>query len=95
MATPNHKHWGAVRKKDAVLRDLIRLQHAPVPDSEASLLYAQIKAEVAALGLPESDATWFYHKLNRDQWKFCGVPITDWRATVANWFSHQFFPSQR
>lgn len=92
---PKDKHWQAVRAKVRVMRDLIRQQQAPVAESEASQLYHEIKAEVAKLGLPESDAAWFYKKMQRDQWKFQGIPIEDWRFTVASFHQHNFFPSMR
>ncbi len=95
MPTPNHKHWKLVKARDRAIRDLVRLQHAPVKDGEATRLHHDIKAEVAKFGLPDSDADWFYHKMQRDAWRFCGIPITDWRATIENWHGHQFFPSQR
>lgn len=87
----------AVRQARAkAMLELIRLQSAPVGDDEAAdKLLAEIEAEVAALGLPESDAVWFYRKMQRDGWKFGGVPITNWRWTVENWAKQKFFPSQR
>jgi hypothetical protein len=79
-----------------VMLDLIRLQNAPISQDEAAdKLLDDIKAEVAKLGLSESDAVWFYRKMQRDGWKFGGVPITNWRWTVQNWAGHKFLPSQR
>lgn len=82
--------------KVRAMLDLIRLQKAPVgPAEDADKLLHEIETEVASLGLPESDAVWFYRKMQRDGWTFSGVPITNWSWTVQNWNRHKFFPSQR
>lgn len=76
--------------------DLIRLQNAPTSHEEAAdALLTSIKAETSLLGLPESDAVWFYRKMQRDCWKFGGVPVSDWKYTVQRFKLHTFFPSQR
>lgn len=88
--------YKARQARARVMRDLIRLQNAPVgQDVEADHLFSEIKTEIARLGLSESDAAWFYRKMQRDGWKFGGVPIIDWRWTIQNWARHTFFPSQR
>ena len=82
--------------KAQILRDMIRLQNAPVSDSESvDDVLTSIKGETSRLGLPESDGVWFYRLMQRNGWKFNGIPILDWRWTVQNWHSHSFFPSQR
>lgn len=92
---PNKQHWKRVQARDQAILDLVRLQHAPVPPEQATKLYGEIKEAVAKLGLPESDADWFYHKMNRDAWHFMGVKILDWRQTVVSWHQCKFFPSLR
>lgn len=93
MAT--EKHWKVSRARDRVMRDLIRQQNAPVPENEVTQLYLEINAEIARLGLPESDAAWFYKKMQRDGWKLEGIPIDNWRFTVASMHRHKYFLSQR
>lgn len=82
--------------KAKAMQDLIELQKAPISqDESADTRLHDILVEAADLGLPESDAVWFYRKMQRDGWKFGGVPLTNWRWTLSNFAAHRFFPSQR
>jgi len=79
--------------RSGVMLDIIRAQHAPVKEPDA--LYTSILAFVTTLGLPESDAIWFFRTMQRNQWLWQGIPITNWQETVQRFFNHRFFPSQR
>jgi hypothetical protein len=81
------------RSRRQVLLDLIRAQQAPIQEPLA--LYAAVLAEVGKLGLPESDAIWFYQKMQRDGWRISGIPILDWKQTIQSFHQHQHFLSQR
>lgn len=88
--------YAARQARARAMLDLIRLQNAPIrPEDASGALLKDITVAVTGLGLPESDAVWFYRKMQRDGWRFGGVPVSDWRWTVQNWAGHGFFPSQR
>lgn len=79
--------------RQQIMRDLIRSQANQVDNPTER--YQEVLAELAKIGLPETDAIWFYNKMQRDGWSFGGVKILDWEATVASFNKHKFFPSQR
>lgn len=89
------KRWKEIEAKRRVILDLVRAQFAPVKDGDGNKLFQAIKAEVARLGLPDTDANWFYNRNQREQWVFNGFKIHDPIATINNWHENKFFPSQR
>lgn len=56
---------------------------------------AEVREEILRLGLPESDAVWFYERMERERWMFAGVPVLDAGVAIAVFFQSKFFPSQR
>jgi hypothetical protein len=47
------------------------------------------------IGLPESDASWFFYKCEGNGWINGGKPIKNWRATIRAWQSAGYMPSQK
>jgi hypothetical protein len=55
-----------------------------------------IKAEIAKLGLPDSDAEHLFDIWLRDNFKTArGTRITNWHAAIRIWFRSGWFPSQK
>jgi hypothetical protein len=75
------------------MKEWVRAQAAPVKDPD--VMYQAVHDSVTALGLPETDAIWFYQQMQRDGWKFCGVPVLDPRDLVQNFYQAKHFLSQR
>lgn len=55
----------------------------------------EVKAFIKELGLPETDAVWFFHKCEGNGWTNGGKKIKDWRATIRAWRAAQYMPSQK
>jgi len=84
----------AIRKsRVAAMKEWVRAESAPIKDPD--VLFHCIASAVMALGLPESDAIWFYKQMQRDGWKFCGVPVLDPQDLVQNFYQAKHFLSQR
>lgn len=54
-----------------------------------------VKLLCASLGLPVTDAEWFFHKCEANGWTNAGKPIKDWQATVRSWKAGGYMPSQK
>jgi len=55
----------------------------------------EVRAYCASLGLPQSDADWFFNKCEGNGWKNGGEPIQVWRSTISAWKLAGYMPSQR
>lgn len=49
----------------------------------------------ASVGLPQSDADYTFHKWQGNGWVNGKNPIKDWKATVRQWKTGNFMPSQK
>ena len=47
------------------------------------------------IGLPDSDADYFFNKWEGNGWSNGGRPIKDWRATIRSWKAGGYCPSQK
>lgn len=54
-----------------------------------------IKTYFLELGLPNSDAEWFFYKNEGNGWTNGRAPIKDWKATVRSWKAAKYLPSQK
>lgn len=45
------------------------------------------------LGLPRTDAEWFWHKCEENGWQNGGKSIRDWRLTLRSWHAAGYVPS--
>jgi hypothetical protein len=55
----------------------------------------EVKLYVAKLGLPESDAVWFWHKCEGNGWTNGGKKIKSWQHTISSWNVAGYMPSQK
>ena len=55
----------------------------------------EVKLCCAKVGLPESDAIWFFNKCEGNGWKNGGNPIKSWPHTIAAWKAAGYMPSQK
>lgn len=90
--TPRSRHL-LQKSRSVVMKEWVRAQAAPLKYPDA--MYQAVHDSVTALGLPETDALWFYQQMQRDGWKFCGVPVTDAQDLIQNFSRARHFPSQR
>jgi hypothetical protein len=90
---PAYRKYRPWSKKRAIL-DLLAADFAPIKDPDE--LYNKIHTFVIGeLGLPESDALWFYRTMQKRQWNWEGIPITDLERTCRVFKDTKFFPSLR
>lgn len=47
------------------------------------------------LGLPQSDAEFFFYKCEANGWTHSGKPLKDWKAHVRSWKAAGYMPSQK
>ncbi len=69
-------------------------QQKPEGDNEDEIL-RKVQDFSGGLGLPESDARWFFHKCEANGWTNGGQPIRDWKQTIRSWFAAGYMPSQK
>lgn len=55
----------------------------------------EVKAHCLKLGLPESDAEWFFHKCEGNGWTNDGKPIRSWTSTISSWKAAGYMASQK
>lgn len=55
----------------------------------------QFREFFVSIGLPESDADYTFHKWEGSGWMNGKNPIKDWKATVRQWKTGRFMPSQK
>lgn len=55
----------------------------------------EVIAFCAEVGLPQTDADYFFDKCEGSGWKNGGNPIKDWRATIRSWKAAGYMPSQK
>jgi hypothetical protein len=55
----------------------------------------EFRAFFSSIGLPESDAEYTFHKWQGNGWMNGKNPIKDWKATVRQWKTGKFLPSQK
>ena len=79
--------------RQRVIKDLVRGQVAGIPDPLGRKTLIEVRA--LELGLPASDAEWFFNTMQRQGWRFSGIPITDWEQTMESFYRNEYFPSQR
>ena len=64
-------------------------------ESKARGTLLQVKEFCKEEELPESDAIWFFHKCEGNDWTNGGKPIKDWKATIRSWKAGRYLPSQK
>lgn len=47
------------------------------------------------VGLPQSDAVWFWNHLETQDWKINGKPMKSWHTAVTAWKIQKYFPSMK
>lgn len=55
----------------------------------------EVRLACAKIGLPESDADWFWNKCQANGWTNGGRPIKSWQHTIASWKAGSYMPSQK
>ena len=55
----------------------------------------EVESFCKELGLPKSDAEWFFYKCEGSGWNNGGKPIKDWKATIRSWKYAGYLPSQK
>lgn len=53
----------------------------------------EVLAFCRELGLPRTDAEWFWHKCEENGWQNGGKSIRDWRLTLRSWHAAGYVPS--
>lgn len=65
------------------------------PKPKARGTIEQFREFFQTIGLPDSDAEYAFHKWEGNGWVNGKNPIKDWKATVRQWKTGKFFPSQK
>jgi len=55
----------------------------------------EVRLAVAKIGLPESDADWFWNKCEGNGWTNGGKKIKSWPHVIAAWKAQGYMPSQK
>jgi hypothetical protein len=55
----------------------------------------RVRGFAREIGVPASDADWFYWKGTGNGWTNGGKPIHDWRATLRSWHRAGYLPTQK
>lgn len=55
----------------------------------------EVKQACQKIGVPESDAVWFWNKCEANGWTNGGKPIKSWTHTIAAWKAASYLPSQK
>lgn len=63
--------------------------------SKAKATQEEVAEFIAEVGLPSTDAEWFFHKCEGCGWTNGGKPMKDWKATIRSWKAANYMPSQK
>ena len=55
----------------------------------------EVRQWFAEKQLPESDAEYFFHRMESSDWTVKGEKVKRWRSTVSSWKAANYFPSQK
>lgn len=83
------------KEKEKVKDEEKDTEKAKEPAAKSRGTLVEFKEFFTSIGLPESDADYTFHKWQGNGWVNGKNPIKDWRATVRQWKSGNFFPSQK
>ena len=64
-------------------------------DRKRKATIEEVKLHCAKIGLPESDAIWFFNKCEGNGWTNGGRPIVSWANTITSWKAGEYMPSQK
>lgn len=82
------------KRADAGSKAKAKRQQMPEGEGEDEILQNVINF-TAEIGLPESDARWFFHKCQGNGWTNGGREIKDWKQTIRSWQAGGYMPSQK
>lgn len=68
---------------------------SPPAPNKARGTQAEVTEFCRELGLPESDAIYFFNKCEGSGWRNGSNAIKDWRATIRSWKHGGYMPSQK
>lgn len=63
------------------------------PTSKSKGTYEEVAEFCKSIGLPVTDAEYFFNKCEGCGWTNGGKPIKDWRATIRSWKAAGYMPS--
>lgn len=89
---------GQCENKDELFLQLGKLwntRHEPKPASKSKGTYEEVAEFCKSIGLPESDAEYFFNKCEGNGWLNGGKKIKDWRATIRSWKAAGYMPSTK
>ena len=55
----------------------------------------EVKEFCPTVGIPDTDADWFFYKGQGNGWTNGGKPMKDWKATLRSWKAGGYLPSQK
>lgn len=82
------------KRAEAGSKSKAKHQQKPEGEDEDEILRKVIDF-TEELGLPESDARWFFHKCQANGWTNGGREIKSWQDTIRSWKHGGYLPSQR
>lgn len=82
------------KQLEAALKRIATLEgKTPTKKSKGTL--DEVLAFCESIGLPATDAEWFFEKCEGNGWKNGGKPILNWQATIRAWKLSHYLPSQK
>ena len=67
----------------------------PVSAAKRKPTLDEVKLTCAKIGVPDSDAVWFWNKCEGNGWTNGGKPIKSWPHTISSWKAAGYLPSQK
>ncbi len=82
------------RQVEQLRLEMARLRAVPEPKTaKQKATLSEVTAFCESIGLPATDAEWFYEKNEGNGWKNGGKAIRDWKATLRSWKIAKYLPS--